>query len=420
MKLRIGTLLVILGLSAAWLLTPTHHLKPVIASSEAATPPQSSDNPCEFPNSTKGMSDAEVVWRLFVAATCPVANDPNAVVAWEKWQVQSQVFPPATQQLGAPPPSRFNPSVLQQIMNPPKAGLLGLNLSTANCAPGNHPAYPHGPKRTICEEVRLNPEAASYITSNGLQTHAGQGSFVQKNGPLDFPVSAVELKADWIQLASMDPCDHPPQNPTVHVEKATDSTKNPPVTHCYALAGIHINSKLAPNWIWATWEPQDDTVNPMRCYELGCNDPWGANPAAIPAKDGAPRKRPTSNQTPAITALMKKAGLAPEWFNYRLDGVQGDYVDKGNPTLLGNSVTEAESVGLDLTQASCITCHNVSSVTAQGAEGAGLLKGANGPIRPIGLPDKWPPPLGSPYIRRDFVWTFVVASSAGVVVKPTK
>jgi hypothetical protein len=205
----------------------------------------------------------------------------------------------------------------------------------------------------------------------------------------------------------MDLCDHPPQ--TVLVEKATDSTKNPPVTQCYALAGIHINSKLDPNWIWATWEPQDDAINPMRCFELGCNDPFGATPAVLPAHQGKPRKRPTSNQTSAITALMKKAGLAPEWFNYRLDGVQAEYVDKQNkPTLLGNSVTEAESVGLNLKQASCITCHNVSSVTSQGAEGAALLGGPP-PIRPIGLPDKWPPLLGSPYIRRDFVWTFVVS-----------
>lgn len=103
--------------------------------------------------------------------------------------------------------------------------------------------------------------------------------------------------------------------------------------------------------------------------------------------------------------------MAPEWFNYRLDGVQTDYVDKqGNPTLLGNSVTEAESVGLALNQASCISCHNLSSVTAQGAEGIAQLAGTP-PICPIGLPNQWPPPLGSPYIRRDFVWTFVVSSS---------
>ncbi len=282
-------------------------------------------------------------------------------------------------------------------MSGAKSGLLGLTPTAAGCAPGKNPAYPGGPKRTICEEVRLNPDTAGYITRNGLQTHAGQGAFVQKNGPFNFPASAVELKADWIQLTSMDLCDHPPQNPTVHVEKATDPKSKK--TYCYALAGIHINSKLLSHWMWATWEPQDNTINPMRCWVLGCNDPWGANPAAIPANQGAPRQRPTSNQTAVLTALMKQAGLAPEWFNYRMDGVQTEYGDQHNPTLLGNSVTEAESVGLALTQASCITCHGASSVNAQGVDGGTLLKGPPPlppappatPIRPIGPPDQWPP-----------------------------
>ena len=405
MKIRLATLAVVIGLSFAWLLTPTHHLKSVIAASPAHSTQQAPSNPCEFPskNSITGMSDAEIAWRLFVAAACPVANDPNAMVTWEQWQTQSQVFPPS-KQLGAPPPSRFHPSVLQQIMNP-GSNLAELNVSTAGCKRGQNPAYPGGPHRMICEEVRLNPDAATYVTSNKLETHAGQGAFVKNSSTFDFPGSAIEVKADWVQQKTMSLCDNPPNPPTVHVEKATDSKG---VAHCYALAGIHINSKLINNWVWATWEPQDNTQNPMRCFELGCADPWGASPATLPPGQKSP---PVSAQSAGLAAIMKQAGLAPEWSNYRMDGVQTVPVDQNKPTLLGNSVTEAESVGLALNQASCITCHHSSSVNSSGADGIKLLtvKGKKSPLRPIGAFDKNPPTNNPGYVTRDFVWTFVVA-----------
>ena len=52
---------------------------------------------------------------------------------------------------------------------------------------------------------------------------------------------------------------------------------------CYAMVGIHISSKLFPNWLWATFEPQSALTNPNRCNPKlysSCNDPWGSNPAS--------------------------------------------------------------------------------------------------------------------------------------------
>src|SRR5437879_11804561 len=84
---------------------------------------------------------------------------------------------------------------------------------------------------------------------------------------------------------------------------------------------------------------------------------------------------------------MQQANLAPEWFNYRLDGTQTAFVNSnGKPTLLGNSIIGWEHAGVPLTQASCITCHDVSYINKQPAEdGPHLLSSA-----PVGNPKPLP------------------------------
>ena len=167
--------------------------------------------------------------------------------------------------------------------------------------------------------------------------------------------------------------------------------------YCYALAGMHLISKLSPNWVWATFEPQNMTTNPQRCVVLGCNDPWGSSPAYT--QGGASGN---TQQTSDLTALMKAANLAPEWYNYRLDAVQTDFDE---PRLLGNSIIEGENVGMQLTQASCISCHAVSSVRKDGFEGINLLT-----TNPVGFPQPLP---SNAWIRRDFVWSLGLACPNG-------
>ena len=102
--------------------------------------------------------------------------------------------------------------------------------------------------------------------------------------------------------------------------------------------------------------------------------------------------------TPQLAALMAAADLAPEWYNYRLDGVQTDFF---KPKLLENSIVEAENAGIPLTQSSCITCHSVSSVKSDGTDGITLLTS-----NPVGLPKPLP---SKAWIRRDFVWSLTEA-----------
>jgi hypothetical protein len=99
---------------------------------------------------------------------------------------------------------------------------------------------------------------------------------------------------------------------------------------------------------------------------------------------------------------MTAANLAPEWKNYRLDGVQTSFTEDGKPTLLGNSIIEGENTGVPLEQSSCITCHALSAIKTDGTDGSTFFRTMP---HPIGDPEPLPPN----WIRRDFVWSLVEA-----------
>ncbi len=344
-----------------------------------ATPQKAQSSACTFP-SQMAATPEQTAWQLFVAATCPVNNDKYPYVTWENWIEQDQLYSPQGQAQafvqGQRP--RFHMSPLARIMREraakrsPKPELLP-QAANENC---NSQTWSG---RTICEEARLNPDAQSYVTSNGLVTLNGQVQFITAGKTFQFTPPSVEIKADWIQLPD---CNNLPAN--VHVETINGV--------CYALGGIHLISKLIDKWVWATFEPQNQTTNPQRCVVLGCNDPWGS----VPAK--------TSGQATALSQplsqLMSSAALATEWQNYRLDGVQIDYLDASqHPTVLGNSIIEGDNAGNPtlMKSASCITCHNLSTINKN--------KQSLSPDFIIGSPKPYP----TGYVGRDFVWSLALA-----------
>jgi hypothetical protein len=372
------------------LLTPVYAATPYQSPSACTPPTQMAPTP------------EQTAWQLFVAATCPVNSNKYPYVVWENWIEQSDLYaPPKQGKLAATSAHRLHGSPLAEIRrsrnarNALTAGAGAPQIANQSC--NTHTAS----GRTICEEVRINPDAQKYIqsTAGGLQIRANQAKLAATGGTVDFTTPSVEIKADWIQLSS---CSNPPQG--VHVEQIGNT--------CYALGGLHLISKLAPNWIWATFEPQNLATNPKRCVELGCNDPWGSSPAY---SQGGPSGN--TQQTPGIKVLMTSANLAPEWFNYRLDGVQMVFNNtSGNQiataTLLGNSIIEGDNVGMPMLQASCITCHSVSSVASNGADGIGFLGAAE--FNPVGSDQAPPAPSGNcKWIQRDFVWSMFLAYPAG-------
>ena len=215
--------------------------------SARAQQPAAAPNPCVMPT-TAAATPAQTAWQLFVAINCKA---PNGQLVWETWIEQLDLYPASgTATAAATPRKRLHGSPLAQAMKAKAAAAPQLNPAT-ECNPMGAPPSNVVAGATICEEVRLSPTAASYITAagTGYQVRSGQTAAAVAGKNIQFPTSAVEVKVDWIPASDYNPpftCPSPPQG--VYTETI--------VATCYALAGIHISSKLLPNWLWATFEPQ--------------------------------------------------------------------------------------------------------------------------------------------------------------------
>jgi hypothetical protein len=271
-------------------------LTSIVAASASPTAPTA----CAFPTAVAATLE-ETAWRLFVAAICP-AN--KSQVVWETWIEQGQLYPASG--AGARgalklPAARLHGSPLARARMA-RLGAISLDLvPSTQCNVMNGPPPNVKANSTICEEARLNPAAQKFVSDNGYQVRPAQTKAAQKGTDIEFPESAIEVKVDWIPATDFDTpfdCTNPPTG--IHVEMI-DGT-------CYAMAGIHISSKLLKDWIWATFEPQSMLTNPLRCITFGpCNDAWGGNPATNNGGAGG-----FTSQTPALTDLMKQANLSPD------------------------------------------------------------------------------------------------------------
>ncbi len=352
------------------------------------TPALAQSSACAFPTAVSPTME-ETAWKLFVAANCSAGGTQ---LVWETWIEQSKLYP-ASGTTGptaaAAPARRLHGSPLAARLAQVRRGLTAALTPSSQCNPMGGPPPNVKPGATICEEVHINPDAAGYVTGNGYQVRPGQEAAAQKGTDIEFPPSAIEIKVDWIpatDFATPFTCNNPPAG--IHVD-TIDGV-------CYAMAGMHISSKLLKNWLWATFEPQSMVTNPLRCITFGdCHDQWGSNPAVSSGGTAG-----FTQLTPALHDLMSEAKLAPEFLNYRLDGVQTEFtLPGGQPTYLGNSIIEGENVGMYNT-VSCITCHSVSSIENNGVDGITELNPMVGPQ--YKLPS-------SSWVYRDFAWSMGLA-----------
>ncbi len=351
---------------------------------------------CELPKTAAG-SNEELAWRLFVAINCKTSGGQ---LTWETWKTQACLDNPAD----CPSTGRrLHGSVLAGVKlqgspeGPKRTGgcqpmltasTQGLDPSLKPFLPANLSASP-----VFCEEVTINPAEEAYARQNGLLTSAGQGTFLSAGKTIDFPTDAVEVKADWVPASSFQgvtfDCSKP--SPGIYLEMI-DGT-------CYALAGIHISSKLYPNWLWATFEPQDPRTNPNRCKPdlyNACTDPWGSSP---PTSTGA-----ATQPTPALAALFRMAGAAldPSFQNYRLTGVQTEFTDPAPSNgVLGSSFVEFNA-NVAAGQASCITCHNAALYDVDKAPRGVNPNGQPFPGQPMVGPPAAPP--SASWKPLDFSW----------------
>ncbi|MEJ8800325.1 hypothetical protein WKR88_29025 [Trinickia caryophylli] len=373
-----------------------------------AVRPSSTSSACSIPTDLPdGAHSLEhLAWQLFVAANCASGN-PGLPLAWETWPEQTCLTSGGRDCAGKAGRQRLHASVLAakgrdlpalcQEMTTEKNAIDSAFLPFIPKNLSSNPLF--------CEEVHVNQAEADFITSPpgrnikySLQTLPGQRDFIRSNGPLSLPSSAIEVKADWLPSTSINPaftCDKISNE--FYVEKIGDE--------CYALVGLHFTSKVRPNWVWATFEPQSTATNPNRCNPKlysNCSDQWGSLSSSTGGKTG---------MTEDLRTLMDAAALRRAFYNYRLVGVQADYVDSdGKAIRLGNSFTEFNAQVLPQ-QSSCITCHSYASFTSNANP---IVENPNFGAFP-GTPAIGKPAALDGWSRQDFSWLLGIMPPNGTV-----
>jgi hypothetical protein len=237
------------------------------------------------------------------------------------------------------------------------------------------------------DEVRMNRSTYETIRTEQLYSMEGlaqkfdQAKQTNNVDVIKFKRDSREIKATWIPITEAQKSTYHWRN--VQVRTATGTTE----TRAFGLAGLHIITKDLPNWFWTDFSHVDQEP--------------------LAAQNGRPFVDPTTRGPNAQHGSngVRKETVGSKWANYRLSGVQIDFVDKiGNPTRLANEIIEPIGAG----PSSCITCHAKASVG-----------GMNRPTPPLGVKAILPTftdgvPIPASYrdaqgrlqfIQTDFLWS---------------
>ncbi len=200
--------------------------------------------------------------------------------------------------------------------------------------------------RAIQYDVRNNSSYFDYVVNNpsGYQLYNVQGQLAALGNPnfkFNFPVEALEVKASWRILG---PTDDPNRFWTAYGVYWDD--KHVLRSARLGLTGLHITSKIAPNWWWITFEQVDNPTATFKYFLKKKGNPVGPNPTYDSSPDG-------------INAKFQQQLKGTKWQYYRLMRVQTDFVNgAGKPILMSN--TQIETYFQD--KSSCISCHALASV----------------------------------------------------------
>ena len=342
------------------------------------------------PDNAYGPSFAYIAWSLFLQAMAPA----NGSLTFETWTEQCQLSPdmagcPSAASVMAAAKAAGNGKVriLHRSIFSPAEKVAGNECGAmTTTSVGGYPPPSNLTRNAVyCEEIFVSPVEADFVKRNLITLVAQQTYGHARNGTINFPgtgtndprlsLDALELKVDWVPATSY-------KSPAFACPDPTNSLYTETINGtCYALAAIHISSKVMPNWLWATFEPNNEVTNPNRCDPKlygACLDIWGTTSSQPYGKGQTPR------QSPELRQAMAEAHLNPAFSNYFLTGVQTQFVDTyGKPVQLGNSFIEFNQ-GVAPGKSSCITCHQYASFDGkQPAHGA--------PENNFGIPPRgWP------------------------------
>lgn len=225
--------------------------------------------------------------------------------------------------------------------------------------------------------------------------------------PVSFTEWSVELKADWVPVATLSTwlqSNGVPQATQQWVMAnyyITTSTQSP--HSLFALVALHISIKTPqhPDWVWATFEHQN---NPGRCDAMGCYDQFGTSASqSIPPNTQPNLQYPACGKSQALQAMFTREYVPTVMSNYCLKATQVAPTLGTLAILDGNSVTERINAAVPIARASCLTCHAYAAVDSTGAfyqPNPGLAP-TNQAIGPFTLP--------SDVKQIDFVWGIINA-----------
>jgi hypothetical protein len=331
-----------------------------------------------------GLHSDQVSWQHFVDIVTPVSSTQ---AVFETWATDKDMYTatPVWPTPEAAARKHLRPSLLQHNKAPhalaTSAALDSECGPVGDAAAGNFPQNAKGqpvpgpialpaPQPCFAEEVRRNRPTFDYIVANGLHTTAGLAQAYKKaKAPkstwrVALPTESIEVKIDWIPVETLVDwlaANHA-RTSLEEVKKQYYTTVSKGVT--YGAVSMHLSSKEIPNWVWATFEHQN---NPGRCDTMGCRDSFGAVKAVVPAAAKANGQYGACAKAPALETMFKAAGLGPAWNHYCLKGSQIDFVAKNKaPLMLGDSFTERVAASVPINHSSCIACHASAAVTSKG------------------------------------------------------
>jgi hypothetical protein len=305
-------------------------------------------------------------WSLFINLNWPARldvrgmPDPNkpfggpGPVVWQTWKTSQNLYVKPGE---TPLPWNQGPIYQRPVL---QSGMIDGKVLTDNNG------------KPVMYEVRESEDTLNYIIQRNLYTQAGQLKLLQGGSPVSFPYTAMEIKASWRFLGKGD-------DPTHYL---TATVRHRGKDRVVGLNGLHITSKVLPQWFWCTFEQIE-------------------NPATTPIT----LKLPIATDVQLLNKEMNRAMAGMKWAYYRLDGVQtadandpnaANCIVDSKDSCLANSQIETYFQG----SSSCLTCHSTASIGPDGKRySLWTFRGGNQQGH-MGSP----PPMKS-YVPLDFVWS---------------
>jgi hypothetical protein len=320
----------------------------------------------------------DLAWNWFIALNAPLVGGGPKV--WESWRQTSSVYLPNGQ---PPAPWGQQPPPPPQVIAQAKAQGLNTNLPFHNLdseVQSDGLALRDNFNQNVRYQILMNQDTFNYVLTSKIYNVNGQQAMAQANTPANFPATAFEIKTSWIWIGT-DSTIFNKLNGKYYIVNAYyalfDASGKP--TGVYkvgraALSGMHIISKIVPQWFWTTFQ----NVNDKNFTH---------------ATNALPMSGATVTANRVYQTMLKNAGSI--FANYELRGTQWQFT---SPLLLANSQIETAFQK----SSSCITCHATASYSVTNGY-FNMVKQQNGGI--VYYTGNPPADKLKGYNSLDFVWS---------------